>query len=110
MIECPFCHSKFPEAIAAREAFEAFHAIRDEYAVAQGLTKVDAKDTLCVMYGVSEEVGDDFLSKLPKWPGVFCRPLAFRGRIFYRKSTLAYSPAEMHQLIEASAEAAGVKR
>ena len=107
MIECPRCHYQFPEALAKREAFEAFHAIRDEYAAAQGMNKVEAKDTLCVMYGVSEEVGDSFLANLPKWPGVFCK---LWGRVFYRKSTLAYTPAEMHRLIEGSAEAAGGQR
>ena len=97
MIVCPRCAYAFPEALAKREAFEAFHAIRDEYAAAQGMNKVEAKDTLCVMYGVSLEYGDDF--EPPRWPGIFCR---LWGRLFYRKSTLAYTPAEMHRLIEGS--------
>ena len=60
MIVCPKCKHAFPESTSSREAFELFHALRDDYAVAQGLNKVEAKDTLCVLYGVSLEYGDDF--------------------------------------------------
>ena len=100
MIECPRCHHKFPEALAKQDAFELFHALRDEYAAAQGLGKVEAKDTLCVQFGVSLEYGDDFVP--PAWPGVFCK---LWGRRFFRKSTLAYTPAEMSKLIEGTSEA-----
>jgi hypothetical protein len=100
MIECPKCHHRFPENTASREAFELFHAIRDEYARAQGLSMVEAKDVLCVSFGVSLEYGDDFAP--PKWPGVFCEVW---GRRFFRKSTLAYTKAEMSRLIESSQEA-----
>ena len=94
MIVCPKCKHAFPESTSSREAFELFHALRDDYAVAQGLNKVEAKDTLCVLYGVSLEYGDDF--EPPKWPGVFCQ---LWGRRFFRKSTLAYTPKQMSHLI-----------
>ena len=99
MITCPKCGHSFPENPASREAFELFHALRDEYAVAQGMNKVEAKDTLCVMFGVSLEYGDDFTP--PKWPGVFC---GLWGRKFFRKSTLAYTPKEMGHLIDGAQE------
>jgi len=101
-VVCPRCHFRFPLEAASQGAFELFHVLRDQYAEAQGLTKIEAKDTLCILFGVSEEVGDDFLAKLPKWPGVFCEVW---GRRFFRKSTLAYTKDEMTKLIEASQEA-----
>jgi hypothetical protein len=104
MVVCPRCHHAFPENTSSREAFELFHAIRDEYAMAQGLNKVDAKDTLCVSFGVSLEYGDDFTP--PKWPGIFC---TLWGRKFFRKSTLAYTREEMSRLIESSQEAVHVR-
>lgn len=104
MLECPACHHRYPESLAKQSAFELFHALRDEYAVTQGMNKVGAKDTLCVLFGVSEEVGDDFLSRLPKWPGVFCQ---IWGRRFFRKSTLAYTPKEMGYLIDGTQESVG---
>ena len=100
MITCPRCHHRFPENTASREAFELFHVLRDQYAEAQGLSKIEAKDTLCVSFGVSLEYGDDFTP--PGWPGIFCEVW---GRRFFRKSTLAYSRDEMMKLIEASQEA-----
>ena len=101
-VECPRCHFRFPLEAASRGAFKLFHALRDEYAHAQAMNLIEAKDTLCVMFGVSVEIGDDFLSKLPPWPGVFCEVW---GRRFFRKSTLAYSKDEMTKLIEGSQEA-----
>jgi hypothetical protein len=103
MITCPRCKHSFPENMASRQAFEMFHALMNQYAVAQGLNKVDAKDTLCVAFGISMEYGDDF--QPPKWPGVFCRPKAWQGRVFFRKSTLAYTPKQMSDLIDATQEA-----
>jgi hypothetical protein len=100
MLECPKCHHRFPEAQAKQEAFELFHALRDEYSVAQGMQKPEAKDTLCVMYGVSMECEKGF--QPPKWPGVFCR---LWGRLYFRKSTLAYTPKEMSHLIDGAQEA-----
>jgi hypothetical protein len=104
VITCPFCKRSFPEALAKQDAFELFHALRDEYAEAQGMHKVEAKDTLCVLWGVSREYGDYFVP--PKWPGVFC---ALWGRRFFRKSTLAYTPREMSKLIEGTEESIHVK-
>lgn len=102
MVTCPRCKHRFPLEQASQNAFELFHVVRDAYAKATGHNNVYAKDELCVMYGVSMEVGDDFLSKLPKWPGVFCE---LWGRKFFRKSTLAMSKEEMNELIGKSYEA-----
>jgi hypothetical protein len=100
MIECPKCGHRFPESLAKRSSFEMFHALRDEYARAQGIGMVEAKDTLCVMFGVSLEYDDDF--QTPKWTGRFCE---LWGRKFFRKSTLEYTKEEMHTLIMFSEEA-----
>lgn len=104
MITCPRCSHRFPENTSSRQAFELFHALMNEYARVNGLNRVDAKDTLCVLYGVSVEFeGKEWTP--PKWPGVFCRPTCYQGRVFFRKSTLAYTPKQMHDLIEATQEA-----
>jgi hypothetical protein len=100
MIKCPKCGHAFPESQAKQGAFELFHVLRDQYAQAQGMNKVEAKDSLCVLFGVSVECEKGF--KPPKWPGVFVR---LWGRLFFRKSTLAYTEAEMSHLIEATQEA-----
>lgn len=100
MIVCPKCGHSFPEALAARDAFELFHALRDSYAKEQGMGKIEAKDTLCVCYGVSKEYEEPWYP--PPWPGVFCR---LWGRLFFRKSTLAYTPEEMSHLISMTSEA-----
>lgn len=104
MITCPRCKHRFIENTSSQQAFELFHALRDEYAKAQGMNMVTAKDTLCVMFGVSLEYGDDF--NPPKWPGVFCE---LWDRRFFRKSTLAYTPKEMAHLIESTEEAIHVR-
>jgi hypothetical protein len=100
MITCPACGHSFPENTASREAFEMFHALRDQYADAQGMNKVDAKDTLCVLFGVAQEYEEPW--NPPRWPGVFCR---LWGRLFFRKSTLAYTRDEMTKLIDSTQEA-----
>lgn len=102
MTTCPRCG--YHEGSASQQAFELFHALRDEYAAAQGLNKVEAKDTLCVLYGVSVEYGEPW--EPPKWPGVFC---TLWGRRFFRKSTMFYSKDEMARLIESSQEAIGLQ-
>jgi hypothetical protein len=104
MVECPKCHHRFPESVAKKDAFELFHVLRDQYAEAQGMNKVEAKDILCVQFGVSIECEKGF--KPPSWPGVFCR---LWGRLFFRKSTLAYTKDEMSKLIEATQEVIHVR-
>jgi hypothetical protein len=100
MVTCPFCKKSFPDSVAKQSMFELFHVLRDQYAQAQGLNKVEAKDSLCVLFGVSVECEKGF--KPPKWPGVFVR---LWGRLFFRKSTLSYSQEEMSHLIESTQEA-----
>jgi hypothetical protein len=100
MVTCPFCKKSFPEAQVKQEAFSYFHVLVDQYAIAQGLSKVEAKDSLCVLFGISKEYEEPW--EPPKYPGVFAR---LWGRLFFRKSTLAYTKDEMSRLIEASEEA-----
>jgi len=101
--KCPRCgHVWSDGAKRSDDQFKLFHALCNEYARAQGMDQVTAKDTLCVLYGVSEEIGDDFLSKFPKWPGVKCE---LWGRRFFRKSTLFYTKEEMSGLINGASEA-----
>lgn len=105
MVTCPKCGHKFPENIASQQAFELFHALRDEYAEAQGLKKPEAKDILCVSFGVALDIEDEsFWEHLPPWPGVFCEVW---GKKYFRKSTLAYTKDEMSKLINSSQEAVG---
>ena len=54
-VVCPRCHFRFPLEAASQGAFELFHVLRDQYAEAQGLSKIEAKDTLCILFGVSED-------------------------------------------------------
>jgi hypothetical protein len=94
---CPRCGYK--EGSASQQAFELFHALRDEYAAAQGLNKVEAKDTLCILFGVSIE--DEGQLDIPRdW--IAC---ALWGRRYLRKSTTLYTKDEMNKLITASQEA-----
>jgi hypothetical protein len=98
MESCPRCGYR-PDS-ASEDAFKLFHALRDEYATAQGMSKIEAKDQLCVMFGISVEYEGQ--ADLPKWPMVACRVW---GRKHLRKSTTAYTKDEMARLIEASQEA-----
>jgi hypothetical protein len=100
VIICPKCSHRFPEAVAKQAPFEYFHVLVDQYAIAQGLNKVEAKDSLCVLFGISKEYEEPW--EPPKYPGVFCR---LWGRMFFRKSTLAYSPNEMSRMIQSTQEA-----
>ncbi len=102
MDTCPRCGYK--EGSASQQAFELFHALRDEYAAAQGLNKVEAKDTLCILFGVSVEYHGQ--PDLPKWPMV---PCTLWGRKFLRKSTMFYTKDEMTWLIESTQEAIHVR-
>lgn len=95
---CPRCGFR-PDS-ASGEAFRLFHALVDEYAAAQEMSRHEAKDTLCVLYGVAVEYEDGMV--FPKWPMVGC---TLWGRRFLRKSTTAYDKEEMARLIERSQEA-----
>ena len=101
--KCPSCGFVWTDgAKRSEEQFRLFHALVHEYSIAQGMDMVTAKDTLCILYGVSLEIGDDFLAKFPPWPGVKCE---LWGRKFFRKSTLIYRKKEMTALIEGATEA-----
>jgi hypothetical protein len=60
------------------------------------MNNVDAKNLLCVLYGVAIEYEPGkFLP--PKWPGLF---VEVNDWIHFRKSTLAYTKDEMAHLID----------
>ncbi len=100
MITCPRCHFHFvpSPAVRSEDAFSLFHVYRDAYARARGKNNVDAKNELCVKYGVAIEY-EPGVFRPPSWPGLF---VEVDGWIHFRKSTLAYTKDEMHDLIEAT--------
>lgn len=72
--------------------------MRDAYAKARGINNVAAKNELCVKYGIAIEY-EPGVFRPPSWPGLF---VEVDGWIHFRKSTLAYTKDEMHDLIEAT--------
>lgn len=75
-------------------AFRYFHALMGRYAEGLGLDKVWAKEELCLLHGVALPYDDGF--EPPDWPGHF---VEYHGRIYFRKSTTAYTKEEMAALI-----------
>ena len=100
MVTCPRCKHHFVPAkdVRTEDAFELFHVYRDAYARARGVNNVVAKNELCVHFGPSLEY-EPGKFKPPRWPGLF---VEVDGWIHFRKSTLAYTKAEMMHLIEAT--------
>ncbi len=103
MVRCPRCGHNFVPSPGARSesAFELFHVYRDEYSRLSGLSPVNAKNWLCVHYGVAIEYEPGKFVP-PKWPGLF---VEVDDWIHFRKSTLAYSKKEMAHLIDGTAQA-----
>lgn len=101
MITCPRCHFHFvpSPAVRSEDSFELFHVYRDAYARARGINNIDAKNELCVKYGVAIEYEPGKFVP-PKWPGLF---VEVDDWIHFRKSTLAYTKEEMARLIDATA-------
>lgn len=101
MIKCPlggYCYKSRTEA-RSEDSFELFHVYRDTYARARGIDNVTAKNELCVKYGVAIEYEPGKFIP-PKWPGLFVQ---VDDWWHFRKSTLAYTKAEMAALIDATA-------
>jgi hypothetical protein len=97
MVHCPRCGHNFVPAkdIRTESSFELFHVYRDAYAKARGISNVAAKNELCVHFGVALEY-EPGTFKPPRWPGLFVEVDKW---IHFRKSTLAYTKAEMADLI-----------
>lgn len=70
-----------------------FHALRDKYAAALGMSKVYAKEELCCLFGVAHE--EEAADCPPGWHTV-----EIWGQVWYRKSLLEYSKRELYDLIE----------
>lgn len=103
MIKCPlggYCYKSRAE-LRSEDSFELFHVYRDEYSRLSGLSPVDAKNWLCVHYGVALEYEPGKFVP-PKWPGLFVEVDEW---IHFRKSTLAYNKKEMAHLIDGTAQA-----
>jgi len=98
---CPRCGHHFVPArdLRSDSSFNLFHVYRDAFAKHQGWSNVYAKNWLCVHYGVAVEY-EPGTFKPPKWPGVFCE---VDDWVHFRKSTLAYTRAEMTDLIARTA-------
>ena len=101
-MKCPHCGKAFTPALASNDAFELFHVIRDQYADKKGMDKIEAKNELCLRFGIYIEYRDTF--KPPEWPGVF---IDYHGEIYFRKSTLAYTKREMMELVDKASMALG---
>jgi len=97
MVVCPRCRHHFVPSpvVRSEDAFELFHVYRDAYAKARGISNVVAKNELCVHFGVALEY-EPGTFKPPRWPGLFVEVDKW---IHFRKSTLAYTKAEMADLI-----------
>lgn len=103
MTRCPRCGHKFVPSpvVRSEDAFELFHALRDQFAHLQSWSAVVAKNWLCVHYGVAIEYEPGkFLP--PKWPGIF---VEVDNWWHFRKSTLAYTKDEMARLIDGTTQA-----
>lgn len=103
MIKCPlggYC-PRADLATRSEDSFELFHLVRDAFAKCKSWSNVYAKNWLCVHFGVALEY-EPGTFKPPKWPGLFVEVDEW---IHFRKSTLAYTKAEMRDLIDRSTEA-----
>ena len=98
MVRCPRCGHNFvpSQDVRSESSFELFHVLRDIYARARGINNIDAKNELCVKYGVAVEYEPGKFVP-PKWPGLF---VEVNEWIHFRKSTLAYTKEEMAHLID----------